>query len=41
MGDVREKRLKVGIGFLEREIAVLARPGGAPASSGSAATAPT
>ncbi|MCC6737012.1 MAG: alpha/beta hydrolase [Bauldia sp.] len=30
MGDVREKRLKVGIGFLEREIAVLARPGGAP-----------
>ena len=30
MGEVRETRLKVGIGFLERELAVLARPGGAP-----------
>jgi alpha-beta hydrolase superfamily lysophospholipase len=30
MGDVRETRLKVGKGFLEREIAVLARPGDAP-----------
>lgn len=30
MGEVREARLKVGIGFLEREIAVLARPGGEP-----------